>query len=269
MMSDLATGCSSEGRNGLPLTLPTTHHKKTYFTHQSKQIPCIRMALIVDFEELDKKMYESFIQEKYISDSLVFTAEIQAELTRQFQQPNTRGVRTILQERWLVKYNELIEYNELNKDTSDSVMPGKLNDWVLNQRTQYRFLQENKKSHMTAERFELLEANDFMCKLLCQVSVGRKCCVEECQDQRRGSLYCKKHSDQKNRCRKCNRRDRVDGSSTLCSHCNLLCRKTGCENRLADFSSLCSDCNLLRVQEKRQREERNLRLKKKEEKGTF
>ena len=46
MMSKIATGCSGEGRE-VPLTLPTTYHKKIYFTHQSKQIPCIRMALIV------------------------------------------------------------------------------------------------------------------------------------------------------------------------------------------------------------------------------
>ena len=40
IMSKIATGCSGEGEgyNGLPLTLPTTHHEKTYFTHQSKQI---------------------------------------------------------------------------------------------------------------------------------------------------------------------------------------------------------------------------------------
>ena len=70
MMSKITTGCSGEGLKGLPLTLPTTHHKKTYFTHQSKQISYIRMALIVDFlVELDKKMYESFIQEKFIPDS--------------------------------------------------------------------------------------------------------------------------------------------------------------------------------------------------------
>ena len=62
IMSKIATGCSGEGRDGLPLTLPTTHHEKTYFTHQSEQIPCIRMALIIDFVELDKKMYQSFIQ---------------------------------------------------------------------------------------------------------------------------------------------------------------------------------------------------------------
>jgi hypothetical protein len=82
IMSKIAAGCSGEGRNGLPLTLPTTHHKKTYFTHQSEQIPCIRMALIVDFVELDKKMYESFIQKISIQDSLVFTDVIKAELTR-------------------------------------------------------------------------------------------------------------------------------------------------------------------------------------------
>ena len=57
MMSKIATSYSGEGRE-VPLTLPTTYHKKTYFTHlQSKQIPCIRMALIVDFVKLDKKMY--------------------------------------------------------------------------------------------------------------------------------------------------------------------------------------------------------------------
>ena len=126
IMSRIATGCSGEGRDGLPLTLPTTYHEKTYFTHQSKQISCIRMALIVDFDELEKIMYQPFLEEKYKPDSLVFTAEIQDELTHQFQQANSVGVRTIRQEKWLVNYNELIEYNELNKDTSDSVMPEKL-----------------------------------------------------------------------------------------------------------------------------------------------
>ena len=29
IMSKIATGCSGEGLKGLPLTLPTTHHKKT------------------------------------------------------------------------------------------------------------------------------------------------------------------------------------------------------------------------------------------------
>ena len=62
-MSKIATGYSGEGFKDLPLTLPTTHHDKTYFTDQSKQISCIRMALIVDFVELEKKMYESFIKE--------------------------------------------------------------------------------------------------------------------------------------------------------------------------------------------------------------
>ena len=89
MMSKIATGCSDEELKGLTLALPTTHHEKTFYTHQSKQIPCIRMALIVDFEELNKKKYQSFIQEKYIPDSLVFTDVIEEELTRQFQQPNT------------------------------------------------------------------------------------------------------------------------------------------------------------------------------------
>ena len=42
------------------------------------------MVLIVDFVELEKKMYESFIQENFIPDSLVFTDVIQAEFTRQF-----------------------------------------------------------------------------------------------------------------------------------------------------------------------------------------
>ena len=103
MMSKITTGCSGEGLKGLPLTLPTTHHKKTYFTHQSKQISCMLMALIVDFVKLDSEKYQSFIQDKAILDSLVFTDRIQAELTRQFQQPNTRKVPILLQEKLLVK----------------------------------------------------------------------------------------------------------------------------------------------------------------------
>tara|TARA_B110001450_G_C17520345_1_gene440269 strand:- start:323 stop:508 length:186 start_codon:yes stop_codon:yes gene_type:complete len=61
------------------------------------------MALIVDFVKLDSEKYQSFIQDKAILDSLVFTDRIQAELTRQFQQPNTRKVPILLQEKLLVK----------------------------------------------------------------------------------------------------------------------------------------------------------------------
>ena len=142
-MSKIATGCSGEGLKGLPLTLPTTHHKKTYFTHQSEQIPCIRMALIVDFVELDKKMYESFIQEKFIPDSLVFTDVIQAELTHQFQQANTQQVRTIHQEKWLAKYNELIEYEKLNRSAA-FMCGGKLGRWVKTQQRHYKSFKEGK-----------------------------------------------------------------------------------------------------------------------------
>ena len=122
-MSKIATGYSGEGFKDLPLTLPTTliMIRPSYFTHQSKQISCMRMALIVDFVELDKKMYESFIQEKFIPDSLVFTDVIQAELTHQFQQANTQQVRTIHQEKWLAKYNELIEYEKLNRSAAFTV----------------------------------------------------------------------------------------------------------------------------------------------------
>ena len=159
MMSKIATGCSGEGRE-VPLTLPTTHHKKTYFTHQSKQISCMRMALIVDFVELDKKMYESFIQEKFIPDSLVFTDVIQAELTHQFQQANTQQVRTIHQEKWLAKYNELIEYEKLNRSAA-FMCGGKLGTWVKTQRAQYESFKEGQNNNMTVGRIELLETIGF------------------------------------------------------------------------------------------------------------
>ena len=80
------------------------------------------MAFIVDFVKLDSEKYQSFIREKSIPDSLVFTDVIQAELTRQFKQANTRKVQTIHQEKWLAQYHELIKYKKLN--TSDAVMPG-------------------------------------------------------------------------------------------------------------------------------------------------
>ena len=99
------------------------------------------MALIVDFVELDKKMYESFIQEKFIPDSLVFTDVIQAELTHQFQQANTQQVRTIHQEKWLAKYNELIEYEKLNRSAA-FMCGGKLGTWVKTQRAQYESFKE-------------------------------------------------------------------------------------------------------------------------------
>ena len=40
-------------------------------------------------------------------------------------------------------------------------MPEKLENWVATQTTQYRYLQENKKSDMTEERIELLKAIGF------------------------------------------------------------------------------------------------------------
>jgi hypothetical protein len=69
---------------------------------------------------------------------LVFTAEIQVELAHQFQQANTGQVRTILQEKWLAHYNELIEYEKHNRSTA-FMCGGKLGAWVNNQRAQYRF----------------------------------------------------------------------------------------------------------------------------------
>ena len=82
------------------------------------------MAFIVDFVKLDSEKYQSFIRENSIPDSLVFTDVIQAELTRQFKQANTRKVQTIHQEKWLARhqYHELIEYKKIN--TSNAVMPG-------------------------------------------------------------------------------------------------------------------------------------------------
>ena len=105
-------------------------------------------------------MYQSFIQAKYIPDSLVFTPEIQDELTHQFQQANTAGVRTIHQEKWLVNYNELLKDQKYYRSIA-FMCDGKLGTWVANQRTQYRFLQENKKSNMTEERMELLKVIGF------------------------------------------------------------------------------------------------------------
>ena len=60
----------------------------------------------------------------------------------------------------LKKYNELIQYNKLNKDTNVP-MPGKLGSWVATQRNQYKSFKEGKTCHMTVERMELLEAIGF------------------------------------------------------------------------------------------------------------
>ena len=160
-MSKIATGCGGDGCE-VPLTLPTTHHEKTYFTHQSKQISCLRMVLIVDFVEPEKKMYKPFIQEKFIPDSLVFADVIQAELTHQFQLTNTQKVQTIHQEKWLAKYNELIEYEKHNRSAA-FMCGGKLGAWVKTQRTHYnyRVSKEGKHTTMTSERIELLKAIGF------------------------------------------------------------------------------------------------------------
>ena len=61
------------------------------------------------------------------------------------------------------------------------------------------------------------------------VTTDNECCVKECKDRRhdptRGSLYCKKHSDPKTRCRKCNQ-GLADGNETnWCSICYLLFHK--------------------------------------------
>ena len=208
IMSRIATGCSGEGRDGLPLTLPTTYHEKTYFTHQSKQISCIRMALIVDFDELEKIMYQPFLEEKYKPDSLVFTAEIQDELTHQFQQPNTRGVRTILQERWLVKYNELIEFDK-HITIAAFMCGGELGAWVKTQREQYSLLQKNDESNMTTERIKLLEAIGFTWspRNLARAKNSIDCCIHDCKEPKWGTSntkYCKKHRNRNTRCSRCN-----------------------------------------------------------------
>ena len=69
---------------------------------------------------------------------------IEAELTRQFQLTNTTRVRTIQQEKWLAHYNELIEYEKLNRSAA-FMCGGKLGRWVNKQRTHYRLLQDRTK----------------------------------------------------------------------------------------------------------------------------
>ena len=260
MMSKIATGYSGEGRE-VPLTLPTTHHKKTFFTHQSEQIPCIRMALIVDFVKLDSEKYQSFIQDKAIPDSLVFTDEVQAKLTRQFQQPNSVQVRTIHQEKWLAKYNELIEYKKHNE--SAAFMCGeKLGNWVHTQRTQYRFLQENKKSNMTEEQIdELLNEIGFTCfnhcclkqqaqmelpklrRELAKPKSSTECFINDCKEPKWGK-YCKKHHNRNTRCARCNVKALEVGAKTFCLDCNEKFRKEMEEALILSLSYLVKCINL-------------------------
>ena len=81
-------------------------------------------------------------------------------LTRQFQLPNTRKVPTLLQEKWLVTYNELIEYNKHNQSAA-FMCGGKLGNWVKWRRQQYTFFKEEKYNSMTAERIGLLDVIGF------------------------------------------------------------------------------------------------------------
>ena len=92
-----------------------------------------------------------------------FTPEIQDELTHQCQQAKNPQVRTIHEEKWLAMYNELLKDQKYYRSIA-FMCDGKLKNWVKTQRAQYRFLQEEKKSSMTAERIELLEAIGFTWK---------------------------------------------------------------------------------------------------------
>ena len=91
---------------------------------------------------------------------MVFTEAIQAELTYQFQLPNTGQVRRTHQENWLARYNELIEYEKHNQFAAFMCF-GKLGEWVHTQRKNYKFFKEGKYNNMTAERIELLKVIGF------------------------------------------------------------------------------------------------------------
>lgn len=66
---------------------------------------------------------------------------------------------------WKVRFNDLVAYKE---QYGDCLVPKKsashpqLGIWVMNQRAQYKLLQENKPSTMTSERIEALEGLDFV-----------------------------------------------------------------------------------------------------------
>ena len=91
---------------------------------------------------------------------MVFTEAIQAELTYQFQLPNTGQVRRTHQENWLARYNELIEYEKHNQFAAFMCF-GKLGEWVHTQRKNYKFFKEGKYNNMTAERIVLLKVIGF------------------------------------------------------------------------------------------------------------
>ena len=88
------------------------------------------MCLIIDFDECNETVYQSFLEKNCnrttFEKGLELRADVEHAVTAEFELPRTKGVKTILQEQWLARYNEVIEYNKLNKDTSDSVMPEKL-----------------------------------------------------------------------------------------------------------------------------------------------
>ena len=105
--------------------------------------------------ELDKKMYESFIQEKSIPDSLVFTDAIQAELQNlqevSFNNPALKKCKQYFNRNWLA----------VNKDTNNVPMPEKIVVWVQTQRYHYTLFSDRKKSYMTLEQIKLLKAIGF------------------------------------------------------------------------------------------------------------
>ena len=96
------------------------------------------------------------------------------------------------------------------------------------------------------------------------VQGNKECCVEHCMDNRhspeRDCRYCKRHSDPKTRCRKCNR-GLVEGSeSGLCSDCLVEAEAIAKEKRLEGEARKLKK----EVIEKEKRLERDARKLKKE-----
>jgi len=76
----------------------------------------------------------------------------------------THLVDTVYENNWTERYNELVQYKDWHGDCN---VPQrfkdnpKLGSWVFRQRQQYKNLKSGKKSHMTAQRIDMLKSIGF------------------------------------------------------------------------------------------------------------
>lgn len=86
---------------------------------------------------------------------------------KELPKPNTKSLspkksETLHEQKWQKMFHDLVEYRKQHGDFHVPKKSKKLWSWVAHQRSQYLFMKEGKKSSMTKERADQLDAVEFV-----------------------------------------------------------------------------------------------------------